>query len=243
MLSLSYINNHSVAPFAWLEADLSSSPSAAKWAKEAEKGAENRQRANLSEYRDRLSIEQGDQLVLRCNVAANPLAQNTILQIEWFKDGRKLTTTPPSPTTGSNNNQHRSQEQQQQQQQLFSGRSLQIERANHLHMPASSQIGQLEFVSGLSGSPSRQKSSASENQLAASSKLIASSSLTINAISRQDSGSYSCHFKLIPAPSNWTPSKEAGAASSPNQQQQQQQIRITSGKANQTIQVNVIEGK
>lgn len=165
--------------------------------------------------------------MLRCNVAANPLAQNTILQIEWLKDGRKLTTAPV--TTPNNNNQ---------QQQLQS-RTIQIERANHLHMPAASQIGHFEFVSGLSGSQSRQKSAANGNQLAASSKLIASSSLTINAISRQDSGSYSCHFKLIPAPSNWTPSKEA----SNQQHQQQQQIRITSGKAAQSIQVNVIEGK
>lgn len=199
--------------------------------------------------------------MLRCSVAANPLAQNTILQIEWLKDGRKLTTpSPPQMTTNAIR-----QEQPLQQR-------IQIERANHLHMPATVQIGQLEFVSGLStmaaaagsfgstslsgpslaGSQSNRPKSANGNQLAASSKLIASSSLTINAISKQDSGLYSCRFKLIPAPSNWAPpSKEASQIhhqqhplqQSQQQQQQQQQIKITSGKAKQTIQVNVIEGK
>lgn len=228
--------------------------SSAKWV-EAQEEEENEEERDSELKRSLLvSIEQGDQLVLRCSVAANPLAQNTILQIEWLKDGRKLTTPPPPPLMTTN--------------AIRQEQRIQIERANHLHMPATVQIGQLEFVSGLSnmaatgsfgstsvsrpslGSQTNRQKSANGNQLAASSKLIASSSLTINAISKQDSGLYSCHFKLIPAPSNWAPpSKEASQIhhqqqpQQSQQQQQQQQIKITSGIAKQTIQVNVIEGK
>jgi len=128
-------------------------------------------------------LEEGAKLHLRCLVAANPLAQNTILQIEWLKDGRRLA----------------------------SSQRLQVEKANHLHMP-----------------PPQQQA----DQLAGASKLLAASSLSVERLdANEDSGLYTCHFKLIPAPSS---------ARNP---QQQAQLKIISGQANQTIQVNVIEGK
>lgn len=113
-------------------------------------------------------------------MAANPWpADNTIVQIEWLKDGRKLADqTKAGPL---------------------------IERANLLHM-------------------SRPGQAASQNQLAPGSKLIGSSSLTILQARAADSGAYSCQFRLVPA-------------SSP------QPARIVAGQANQTIQVNVIEGE
>lgn len=157
-------------------------------------------------------------MVLRCSVAANPLAQNTILQIEWHKDGKKLSAGPSVANAAS-------------QRQLEP--RIQIEKANHLHMPLS-QSGQLSQVDFASGLPRQQQSN--QNQLAANSKLIGSSTLTVSALSKSDSGLYSCHFKLIPAPIN-------GASNRVQTQQQQQQIKITSGRANQTMHVIVIEGK
>lgn len=140
----------------------------------------------------RLRVDQHGRFSLRCTVAANPSpSENTIVQIEWLKDGRKLANQSAISTSKS------------------PGRLL-IERANLLHMAA--------------------KSATSQNQLTLGSKLIGSSSLTVSQALASDSGAYSCHFRLVPAPLS------AG-------QQPQPPAQVTSGQANQSIQVNVIEGE
>lgn len=139
-----------------------------------------------------MRVERLGRFSLRCTVAANPSpSDNTIVQIEWLKDGRKLANQSAQSSSKS------------------PGRLL-IERANLLHMAAKSPA-------------------TSQNQLALGSKLIGSSSLTVSQATQADSGAYSCHFRLVPAP------LPAG--------QQHQVARVTSGQANQSIQVNVIEGE
>lgn len=168
------------------------------------------------------------ELSLRCSVAANPLGQNTILQIEWLKDGRKL--QQPAQISSSSNKQQASKSR------------LQIERANHLHMPlVGASASAAAPASGNKNGP---------NQLVSGSKLIGSSWLSISPLNKSDSANYTCQFKLIPAP----PSNTGGQTTHPNAAHHQtfsssssssmrNEIRITSGQANQTIQVNVIEGK
>ena len=82
-------------PRAWLESEPS-----AKWTD-----------ASLA-----LALPAGASTLLRCFVAANPLAQNQILQIEWLKDGRRLLSA--ANQAGPAGVRQR----------------LQIEKANHLHM-------------------------------------------------------------------------------------------------------------
>lgn len=170
---------------------------------------------------------------MRCLVGANPLLQNMIVQIEWLKDARRLTSvngTAARPT----------------------GR-LQIERANHLHMP----------MHGAGQQPTGESEWAHFGGLASSARLLAASTLTIQPLAETDAGLYSCQFKLIPAPSTagtGPPQQVAlgpANASAPFQFQflqqpppHQQQLpgvlathRIISGQSSQAIQLTVIEGK
>lgn len=217
------------APFAWLEPDtarMSNQQPQIEWPN-----------AGLAKVNSAAESE----LVLRCSVAANPLGQNTILQIEWLKDGRKLAQQSSSSAQIS--------QMANKQQAGGNGKPrLHIERANHLHMPlasSSSSSGQLGAKNG-------------GNQLASGSKLIGSSWLSISSLNKSDSANYTCQFKLIPAPPSGQTATAAAAAAAPiathpaNHQQQpfggypaarSELIRITSGQANQTVQVDVIEGK
>lgn len=179
----------------------------------------------------------GAQLDLRCWVSANPLSKSAIVQIDWLKDGRKLTSSAgsnASQQTNNNNNRHR---------------QLTIERANHLHIPTATQQTQLDFIASQSAAAASSSATTvnaarllpttttttTGNQLVAGSKLISSSLLTISALTKSDSGLYSCQFKLIPTP--YVQSLNTSSSS------QQQPIRITSGQAASGITLSVIEGK
>ena len=186
---------------------------------------------------------------LRCLVGANPLLQNTILQIEWLKDGRRIQIAPPplSVTAAAG----------QQQQHQHEARIL-IEKANHLHIPLlagagsgqhqhQAELSRLDlFRSSYGGSGGDVHQSGPQFPPPTSGRLLASSSLTIGSLNKSDAGLYSCQYKLIPAPSTGNQHHQAKAASQLQiqlQQQQQQQMKIVSGQASQSIKLTVIEGK
>lgn len=149
-----------------------------------------------------MSAELRSHTRLLCHVGANPLAQSSILQIEWLKDGRRMAAQ-------TSDNQSR----------------IQIERANHLHMPA------LLLGGG--------ETSGAAFDAGKSLRLHASSVLTIRSLQRSDSAAYSCQYKLIPTPATGgVGQQQSGAATG-----QHTTPRITSGQANQTIQLDVIEGE
>lgn len=134
--------------------------------------------------------QQGERVRFRCLVAANPLPQATIVQVEWLKDSQRIDQLPV------------------QAQQA--GHFL-IERANQLHMGSQ---------------PGQQKAS----ELLASSRLLDQSTLTLAELEPTiHSGHYSCHFRLIPTPGQT--------------QQQQQAAKIVSGRAKQTYELKVLQGK
>lgn len=172
------------------------------------------------------------QLSLRCLVGANPLGTASILQIEWFKDEQKLEAT------------------QQQQQQKPINFQFSIERANHLHMgPSLAQRFASHNQQQHQPSPMMMLNTDSSQMLLASSKLLAASTLTLKTLSQASSGLYSCQFKIIPAPGATAapPASAMGSqqqhATNNNQLQQQQSAKIISGRARQTIQVKVVEGR
>lgn len=232
-------------PFAWLDVETSSSRNPAiKWESNSISSQQQEQQIG------RLKVGSGERLTLRCHVAANPLIQNTILQIDWFRDGKKLAAQPPAlgPTASAP-----ALSGTQQKASSSSSSGPQIEKTNHLHMPVIDPLvltfaSNNKLLNGASGS----NGSGRGIQVArlpanffpppASTKLLATSLLNIQAASKLDSANYSCQYKLIPAPP-----VSALLVQQQNQQQQyqqlQSQIRITSGQANQTIQVQVIEGK
>ena len=163
-------------------------------------------------------------------MGANPLLQNTIVQIDWLKDGRRLAAGNATRPT-----------------------RLQIEKANHLHMPLAGQQQQqqLDRLSLATGA-------AEQSHQHEAARLLFASSLTISALAKTDAGAYSCQFKLIPAPSSAAGLQQvAGASQSAansslsgamafhfqQQQQQQQSARLIAGQSGQTIQLVVTEGK
>lgn len=160
-----------------------------------------------------LRLDMGSDLNLKCTVASNPLNQNTILQIDWLKDGRKIQA---SSNSSAALNQSRLQR-------------LSIEKTNHLHMPQS----QLQPDAG----PTAAK------LLVSNSKLIGISSLSIKSLGKSDSGQYTCQFKLIPAPGGGQQTQGQQQFASAATTGQSQPIRITSGQANNSLKVTVIEGK
>lgn len=204
-------------------------------------------RLSQDQQQQAIKVDSGLEFSLKCSVAANPLAQNTIIQIDWFKDGKRLSSSSPATLNGSI--------LAQQQLNKQAANRIHIERSNHLHMPNQQQqvgpLGGESFQSANTNNKAKQLNTIG-NQLVASSKLLAVSSITIKFAQKSDSGIYVCQYKLIPAPGGTTNSiplnTVAAAATVPIQSnanlmlQQQQQIRITSGQANNTIQVNVVEG-
>lgn len=202
----------------------------------------------------RLSGELGQRLQLRCFVGANPMLQNTIVQIDWLKDGRRLTTSSMSNSGGGGVGSTASASKLAR---------IQIEKANHLHMPLASQQ-QLEQLAasrlatnlGSAGfsDPTSESSASGGLAVAANARLLTASSLTISDLAKSDAGAYSCQFKLIPAPSTSAGLQQVASGGQANvslasatllfqQQQQQQQARIISGQSGHTIQLTVIEGK
>lgn len=149
---------------------------------------------------------------LRCSVAANPVAHNSILQIDWLRNGQKLDASAKKSTAMLDN-------------------KLTIEKSSQLHLPTT-QGGSISSDSNLQQLDKLRWA----NQLVASSKLMAASKLTISQVSGIHSGTYSCQFRLIPTPTQLT-----GQSSS--DEQLLTAGRISSGRANESIQVNVIEGK
>lgn len=167
------------------------------------------------------------QLSLRCLVGANPLGSASILQIEWFKDDQKL------DNSNSINQQH--------PPATKSAFQFNIERANHLHMgPSLTQ----KFTLHQQQSPLTPFTSTDSNQLLlASSKLLAQSTLTLKQpLLPTSAGSYSCQFKIIPAPAPST-SQQHHHTQANQLQHQTSSSKIISGRARQTIQVKLVEGR
>lgn len=175
----------------------------------------------------------GAPLRLVCHVGANPLAQSSIVQIEWLHDGRRLAGEPRGGQAGNRSLALLAAPPTPQQ-------GLHIERANHLHMAGQALLGsaaaaEAQLQVGQSGLDAQ--------ELARSLRLQASSVLTISSLQRSHAGSYSCQFKLIPTPAavgqpGGSSGGGGGLLGAPNGAQ-----RITSGQASQRIQVELGEGE
>lgn len=152
----------------------------------------------------RLSAEPAGQLSLRCHVAANPIAHNAILQIDWLKDGRPL-----APGAAGRQNQ---------------ATRIKIEKSNHLHMPV--------VAGGEPGHQQRPPAAGPAPGWPAAGRLMAASSLAISRLVRADSGAYSCQYKLIPAPGagQSAGAQLAGRLGSAGQAGQSIQVNVAEGK-------------
>jgi len=189
----------------------------------------------------------GAELSLSCHVGANPLGQHSIVQIEWLVNGRKVAPSALTSVSGHSSSAAARQQQSAEGAQYSSTHTLStqhahtmqhslqhntqhsvqlhVDAANHLHMPSALPPALSDPL-----------------ELGRSLRLHATSRLSLGPVQRAHAANYSCQYKLIPtpaaAPPGLSPSGSTGAHSQPAAR-----VGITSGQANQTVQVTVIEGQ
>lgn len=173
----------------------------------------------------RLKFQLNERLHLRCHLAANPFQSDAIIQFDWFRDGRLIVVGPAGNSTWSSSSS--SSSGQPGAKFLASSTALRLEKTNHLHMVNQADQEQLEL-----GAHSAQTS-----------RLLVSSSLIVNRLTREDAANYSCQFKLIPTKLAAGVGQARGASGGGQPTSGGPTNKILSGQAGQLIKVTLGEGK